>query len=559
MAHDSALKPQESHFLSRLSKAGRSPRGAERVLLVLILLAATGIGFAGIKKSLPYTPEVDEGNFVRRAVNIAATGDLNPGWFGHPGSTVIYPLAAAYSAWHALTEGGNIIPPDETIRQNFDEDTDDFYYLGRGLTILYFIGAVLATYLIGRRAFNPTIALAGALFIAVNLLLLEHAQIVRTDSAGVFFGGMALWLILRVHDGPTIMARLLAGGAIGLAVSSRYFLVMLVPVLAVAELLVLARAWRSADRSLTVRDFAGPLIGPAAALAVFAITTPYFFLDFSTARQTIQDEARATHPGADGLRKSGNFLWYWTSAIPRAVTWPVALLAAAGAAITLFRRQEAPVLLLLFTGIFVTAISFSSLHWQRWIIPVLPVVVLFAGLALYEAIAFARSRVGLTHAAALGVTGVAVLLLAAWPAYDVVIHDIQEARPSTNLLAREWILDNLPEDARIAGELYTAPLQGTNLRYSQSFSLFTNRTLEDYEREGVRYIVTSSNMYGRFYAEPGRYAEVVERYDHLFNDRDLLREFEPGRTRGGPTIRIYEISPQEGELTGTEARSQPAP
>ena len=32
------------------------------------------------------------------AARMAWKGDANPQWFGHPGSTVIYPLAIAYRA-----------------------------------------------------------------------------------------------------------------------------------------------------------------------------------------------------------------------------------------------------------------------------------------------------------------------------------------------------------------------------------------------------------------------------------------------------------------------------
>lgn len=97
----------------------------ERVLLALVILTATGLGFAGIKKNLPFAPEADESGFVGRAVDIVATGDPNPDWLGHPGSTVIYPLAGAYSAYYAITEGGNVIPPDSGLREDFRLDTDD--------------------------------------------------------------------------------------------------------------------------------------------------------------------------------------------------------------------------------------------------------------------------------------------------------------------------------------------------------------------------------------------------------------------------------------------------
>lgn len=542
-----ALPVEAEGALSRSPHGGllaTSALSIERCILALIILTAAGLGFAGIKKNLPFTPEVDEGIFVRRAVDIVATGDLNPGWFGHPGSTVIYPLAGAYGAWHAVTDGGSIVPPERDIRQNYDADTDDYYYIGRSLTILYFVGAVFLTYLIGRRAFSPTVGLIAALFIAVNPLTIEHAQIVRTDTAGAFFGLLSFWLILRLHHRPGPANRILAGAGIGLAVSSRYFLVVLLPVLALVELLILLGLHSSRERSIRVPDLAAVLVGPAAALAAFALTSPYFLLDFGTARESIQAENRATHLGADGLSRPENLWWYLTDAIPGAVTVPVALLALVGGVIAGLSRRQPQLLCLAMLVVFLLGISYSALHWQRWLIPMLPFVAILAALAIHEGVAYARERLrwpGRAATAALFAIG-GILII--WPASDVILHDVRAASPSTNVAARNWIVENLPSGSRIAGELYTAPLQGTDFAYSQEFSLFERHTLDDYRARGVTYIVASSGIYDRYYAEPERYAGIIQRYDTLFGT-ELLNEFRPGDTRGGPTIRVYKIGPPD--------------
>ena len=63
-----------------------------RWLLLGFVLLAFGLYTLGLRQNLPYDHEVDESTFVERAVYMVATGDMNPGWFGHPGSTVLYPL-----------------------------------------------------------------------------------------------------------------------------------------------------------------------------------------------------------------------------------------------------------------------------------------------------------------------------------------------------------------------------------------------------------------------------------------------------------------------------------
>jgi hypothetical protein len=55
-------------------------------------------------------------------------------------------------------------------------------------------------------------------------------------------------------------------------------------------------------------------------------------------------------------------------------------------------------------------------------------------------------------------------------------------------------------------------------------------------------VVTSSDIYGRFFAHPERYKEQVEFYSRLFMQGHLLQEWTPSLTRGGPVIRIYDLA-----------------
>jgi len=125
--------------------------------------------------------------------------------------------------------------------------------------------------------------------------------------------------------------------------------------------------------------------------------------------------------------------------------------------------------------------------------------------------------------------------------YELVLSDVRQASPSTRVLAREWIIRNLPTGSRIAQEWYTAPLVGTDFVVSEQWSLAAGHTVDDYRYDGYSYLVVSSAMYERFLAEPDRYVSEVAFYQTLFAEGCLLQRFEPSATRGGPVIRIYEL------------------
>jgi hypothetical protein len=352
---------------------------------------------------------------------------------------------------------------------------------------------------------------------------------------------LGLWLCLRLYDRPTIENQIMAGLAVGLGIATRYFMVALIPVLLAVDGLVLRR--QAAQPGKLKATWLGISAGLLAVAVAFMLSTPYFFLDFTTALENLKKEARSTHLGADGLSPVGNFSWYLTKAIPRSITWPQTMLVAVGVALVIWRRQPQQMLLVGFVVTFLTGISLSPLHWQRWIIQILPLLALFAANALNVAIAHLSTRFRLTPSVQWGLMLSALLLVSARPVYQLVLIDLRQASASTRILAREWILRNLPAGSRIAQDWYTAPLVGTDFVVSEQFSLAINRTLDDYYRHKYRYLVVSSARYGLYLAEPDRYPSEVAFYQTLFVEGQLLKQFEPSTTRGGPIIRIYELTP----------------
>jgi len=509
-----------------------------RWVLLGILAIALIYYLWGVRQDLPFTPEVDEDVFVKSAVRIAASGIPNPLWFGHPGSTVIYPLAAIYKTWDVVRYQGNWWSADPKLDARFASAPGDFYFVGRFISIGYAVASLIFIYLIGRRVFGARVGLIGAWLAVLCPLAVGFAQVTRTDSAAVFFAMLALWLCLRLYDRPTAGNQVLAGAAIGLAIATRYFMIALVPVLLTIDGVMV---WRQVVRHGSLRrPLLEPVVGLLAIAAAFALSTPYFFLDLPVALQSVAAENEASHLGMDGLTPIGNLVYYVTGAIPLDLTWPPAFLAAAGAGLALWRRRLEPLLLLGFVLALLGGASLSALHADRWVIQLLPVLALFAADALETIWLWLSARLRWSQVAQAGVLLSAVALISARPIYQLTLQDIRQASPSTRVLARQWILQNLPAGSRIAEEGYTAPLDNTGLAVKTQDSLATGETLGDYRQQGYRYLVASNQMYGRYFAEPQRYAAETAFYNQLFKQK-LLAKFGPSATQGGPVIRIYDL------------------
>ncbi|MBN1593088.1 MAG: glycosyltransferase family 39 protein [Candidatus Coatesbacteria bacterium] len=510
-------------------------------ILVAIIGIAAGVFLSGIRKDLPYSHEIDENIYVDLAVKMVSTGDMNPRWFGNPGSTVIYPLVFLFKLWTAGEYGGGLIGANPIIVHAYAADQTEYYILGRMLTVLYALLSILMTYLVGKRLFGERVALIGAFFSTISPLIVYYGQVVRTDLAGTFFTMLSLWLILRIYDAPSTKNQVLAGLAIGSAIATRYFMVILCPALvAVDVMLFRMRRGESNAGKVNLRSMAAGLL---AVPISFVLWSPFFVLDLPRAIRSIIYEARPSHFGHDGLSFFGNLAWYLTKSIPANLTLPIAILTVAGLVLVFLRRRPEQLLIVSFAVLLLLCTSLSKLHWSRWTIQLFPTMALLAAYALCETLAYLVDRASFVRRRTGAALTVLIVVFSILLVHDLLLFTIGETATSTRILAREWVIRNLPDGAKVAYETYSVNLDAT----SEYFELFgptmlaARGSLREFYNAGFEYLVVTSSIYDRFLAQPDRYPCEASFYSTLFEKGYLVKEFKPSDLNRGPTVRIYRI------------------
>jgi len=535
----------------------RSSRRSAPWLLTGILAVALFFHLWGIQRDLPYITD-DATWVVNPAIRIAATGDLNPHVFGNPGSTLIYPLSAAYHIWNAAAHDGRWFHFDAGLRTlpqpgSGDARLSRFHLLGRLFTVLYALLSILLVYRIGRETIGRQAALLGALFAALYPSEMFDKR-VRPDSASLFFGLLTLWFCVRLFRRPTIANQLLAGVAIGLAIGTKYYLGTLVAVLLVVDAMIL---WQHDSAAGNRRaTYLGIVAGLGAVALGFALCTPYFFLDLATAMRDLKEQMRTSHIGADGLSPIGNLLWYLT-VLPASLSWPQTAAAVVGIALAIWKHRFEQILLLVFAVTFLLGISSSALHWERWLIPVLPVFALFAAHGLLTTVAQLTGRFGLRHLVQ-SLSLVALIGICCLPSVQRLVQmDRLYSNPSTSVLARQWMTENLPKGSSIAFEWETLPPPlkadttnpgfwvnrdaGRNLSELSMSRLAVRGTINWYAQRAFRYLVTSDLFYAYYPEHADRYPQEAAFYRELLTQGRLIYQVSPSAEHTGPEIRIYEI------------------
>jgi hypothetical protein len=125
----------------------------------------------------------------------------------------------------------------------------------------------------------------------------------------------------------------------------------------------------------------------------------------------------------------------------------------------------------------------------------------------------------------------------------------------TRTLAGQWVQQNIPINSKIGQDHYTGELPSNRYRIIKQYSLSQGKSFDEYKKLNFSYLIVSSTMYDRFFAEPDKYSQNISFYNDLFREGKLIKEFKPDpklwphpherfakyHIHVSPTIRIFKL------------------
>ena len=531
---------------------------------------------------LPHGYHPDEGIIVHRAVRFHA-GDLDPRFFNWP-SLFMYLLSGLYGLVFGFGEA----------REAYIQDPVPFYLLGRMVTATFGTATIAVLYVLAAEAYGVATALLASLFLAVNLLHIRDSHYVTTDVPLTFLVTLALLFVLRYGRQGRGRDALGSGLFAGLAASMKYpGGLALLPFFA-AHLLRARPGPSPGWRRLVGR---GPVLALLAAAAGFVVGTPYAVLTPGAFWRGVMSEVRevgSVQFGNEGALPG--YLFHLVHSLPVAMGLPLLGLALGGLGLVLWRRAPGDLILLAFPLPYFLVIGSWSSRFERYALPLLPFLALWAALALVVLAGRLRGRwpapLGRWRPG-LGLALAAGLLVAPELARITYFH-VLLTRPDTRVLAGEWIERHIPPGSRIAMEPYSpavrldpAMVREARDRLGEGaaasvlrgrFDRFLARAeaeaatgyrifrLNDYDldrllEQEVEYVVLSGFVYQRYQQACDRFPAPCRFYGELERRATPLIAIEPGvggrvlwvgdiyspltrlfeRARPGPAIKIYRL------------------
>jgi hypothetical protein len=540
-----------------------SRRTILRLVPALIIVIALAMRLHNIGFGLPSMYDPDEPIFMITALRLLGEGTLNPGWFGHPGTTTIYLIALI----DLLVAGGGILFGEYANVAEFSRaayaNPALLFIPARVAMALLGTGCVWLTYLIGRNLHSRAVGAIGAALVALNALHIEWSQVIRTDIHAGFFLLASIHYAMRYAGSARARDIVVSGALAGLAIATKW--PTAVVYLAIPGAFIAAS--RAAGGAFKWRHL---VLGSAAVPIALILASPYLLLDWPTVLANVGGEIRPGHlsqNGSDLFSNAFNYLHQSLGMVPF-------VLAAIGAAIGSVRLPLVRLALLPVALAFLLLISTQDIFWSRWVLPVLPLFCLFAALAITEACAVARERLGGTAMVAVAASLAGIVAL---PSIAAAASKSRERATDTRALAAQWAIDNIPAGSRVAFEhlelsirdqpwhilfpvgeagcIDGARASRTGVRFKavqkarRGITIVNLGTLPSDRIDSCRADFAILTYFDRYRVERARYPDEMATYAAVLAGGRTVALFRPiSGTRGGPVVRIVRMAGSRGAL-----------
>ena len=529
-----------------------SRRAQSRIALGSILLVALGWRLHNIGFGLPSMYDPDEPIFMITALRMLVEGTLNPGWFGHPGSTTIA-LVAAIDAAVAATglASGRYADIAEFSRAAY-ADPALLFVPARTAMALIGVVCVWLTYALGRRLHGTATGLVAAALLAINSLHIAWSQVIRTDINASVFMLACLLFAVRFAEHRRLRDLLIAGAFAGLATATKWpaatVFVAVIGGFVVARLKQRLPIWWT-------------IAAAAAALAALLIASPYILLDWQTVLANVTGEVKSGHLAHNGGGFIANLGYYLSDPVAGSMGVVGLALAIGGLAWSAICSPVARWTMLPATLIFLALISTQNIIWSRWVLPVMPMLAIGAGFAI---VSIARRLANRYAIAALALAVGAAPLMAA-------VDQARERATDTRAQAARWASANIAPGSRVvfehlelslrdrpwtilfpigsAGCVDGVALLAGGVDFDEVQQLRGSSPIVDLGNVAPARIDTCRADYAilayhdLYLAERGRYPAEIATYRRLLAGGRTVALFRPRPGRvGGPVVRIVAMS-----------------
>jgi hypothetical protein len=534
------------------------------VTVACIFTLALALRLWGIRFGLPYTYHYDEPYYVGNALKLG-TGVIGEIWSPFAFLNILFVEFAAFFLTGRLA---GLFHSAAEFEQFYRNDPTYFYLIGRITTAFLGAATALLCCQLGNKFFNRKIGLISGIFLAVSFLHVRDSHFAVPDITATFLVVLTMLLIINSLQKKSLLILTLASVAAGLAVSTKW---TVWPIVISIELEVFYLARIRNERNWITGLLGLSLLTGAVFLISFLIAGFQFVIVPNEVMKYIMTEFKYGQSHGFGVwivDTLPGWLFYLKTLLI-GIGWPMLLSAIAGLGWLFFEllnhRKKEYAILLSFPVIYYGYMGSTSHYFARYSLLLIPFISIFAAyLTVRLTDILMKWNQGI---AKLTLAGLMTLILLQ-PFIYSIRFDYLMTQVDTRTIAKNWIEENLPDEAKIATDLdiYSPPLSTKENPVPQStrnyqviqpgfYGLFKGQA-SDYRNLGVDYLITSSFLDEVTLVNAERQNSRTKFYHDIDNEYTLIKSFYPGQVGQDPTFIFDEIY---GPIASLWQRDRPGP
>jgi len=533
------------------------------ILLLLILFVGSWLRFDGAGWGLPHRLHPDEGTIVDTAINMAHSRRFEvTNVFNRPDHVAIKLQTLIFWAMRPIIIAGAIVQlPEDVVTADIAQfevvpskiqkiqklppkvqlfllncfSKDQFTFsreninslyvmVGRALSALFGVICIFFVWLIGKQI-HKNAGIICALLFALYPNFIQHSHYITPEIYQTAFTlAMTYFAIIYVNN-QKFKILFMACFCAALAFCTKYPALFSFPIIIAS--IIYANS-HSLKKQINICFIAFITFG----ICVFIIS-PILIIDLPNVIISVIREARSTQLGADGLGFWGNLLFYLKCYANHSGI--IIVILTIFGFISLYKENKSLFLLLLLGVLYAPIISVLALHWDRWGVPFYAFALIFASIGMwkvFEKLMSIFSEIFLQHKKMqkekLALSFIAVVLLA-FSFLNLTLGSVAKTmRFSTAKDTRIVSIDYVSEIGATNSNTFYEGYTPFNLgKPGRIFDSFEKMDISKPSNPELKYIILSSSMYSRYYAEPNKYSEQIAFYDALKANKKIIKEFKP--------------------------------
>ena len=528
-----------------------------RVLHLLLLILGLGLFLRlwGINFGLPYFNYPDEGRYTGLAINMLDDFDFNPHYFINP-PLLTYILAGLNVLYFIIGKIFGLFSSPKHFADLLVAGTLPISPLLLSRIFIALLGTTTCFFLykIGKKLFNKSVGVISCALLAFSLLHIKESHIAVNDVAATFFMIISFNCIVNVYTRGRLKDSILSGVFVGMSIAIKYNVGLIIIPLVVAHLL-----------SSNIKDgrIKKLMYSLCICFTTFFLCCPWILLDYKHFFKDFLYQAKLGGVLWAGSSPESSYIKYL-----KTFFWGYGLIPFGffiAGTIFLWKERTKFFILLSFPLVYYLFLGKLKLFFIRFAVPMIPFLCLISAYGIFRfSYSFTSAKRKLL--------AILTLLAICQGIFFSIKYDYLLTKGDTRIIARNWIIDNIPPHSKIFVEWYGPNLGKLNQEDQKvkNYELYTTmhaeESIDKYMTSNCDYYVANDNWRRLLITRPGGYSlyDNLEKLNKkIFSISPAKKNFSLKNTSGhtpfwdifardltGPKIKIYQIQ------TTTRNRSQ---